>query len=144
MKVVKTNSSTEDAKIENIFWEPYEVTFTPSPSTVTVEEEISTLQDAVLWLAEDIIDHDDALHMLWEKLQVLEDNQLSTIRSLSDTIDVVDCMQKTNKMMLDIIVTQSESIKDLKSKFDFHDVTMLILFIVFLVWNLILSYNVFF
>lgn len=87
------------------------------------EGELEYLQEEIEWLAEDVCEldeHQDAiLHLMAE-------------------------MCKANMWMLEVIKDQDEDIKDLKSKFDFHDVTILILFIVFLIWNVVLSYNVFF
>ena len=79
-------------------------------------EEVGDLKEDVTWLAEDII----------------------------NLTDVLDCAHSVSKMMLDIIIKQDEQIKDLEGEFKFHDTTILVLFIVFLLWNLVLSYNVFF
>lgn len=89
---------------------------TPKEEIKFISEDINGLKEDVIWLAEDILDLSDAL----------------------------DCIHSASKMMLDIITKQNEQIKDLEGKFDFHDTTILVLFIIFLVWNLILTYNVFF
>ena len=79
-------------------------------------EEVDELKENVTWLAEDVL----------------------------DLTDVLDCIHSASKMMLDIIIKQDEQIKDLEGEFKFHDTTILVLFIIFLLWNLVLSYNVFF
>lgn len=89
---------------------------TPKEDVKFIVEDIDDLKEDVTWLAEDILD--------------LEDD--------------VESIRFGSKMMLDIVVKQDEQIKDLEGKFDFHDVTILVLFIIFLLWNLVLTYNVFF
>lgn len=89
---------------------------TPKEEAKFIVEDIDDLKEGVTWLAEDILD--------------LEDD--------------VESIRFGSKMMLDIIVKQDEQIKDLEGKFGFHDIAMLVLFIIFLLWNLILTYNVFF
>lgn len=79
-------------------------------------KEVDELKEDVTWLAEDII----------------------------NLTDVLDCIHSVNKIMFDIITKQDEQIKDLEGEFKFHDTTILVLFIIFLLWNLILTYNVFF
>lgn len=112
MKVVKNETPKEEAKITNIFWEPYEVFFEEE----CCDGEIEYIQEEVEGLSEDILDLTDAL----------------------------DCIHSASKMMLDIIIKQDEQIKDLEGEFKFHDTTILVLFIIFLLWNLVLTYNVFF
>lgn len=79
-------------------------------------KEVDELKEDVTWLAEDII----------------------------NLTDVLDCMHSVSKIMFDIITKQDEQIKDLEGEFKFHDTTILVLFIIFLLWNLVLTYNVFF
>lgn len=116
MKVV-TSTPTEEVTFTNIFGDEY----TPEEELEFIcddclAEEVNFLKNDVLWLAEDILDHEDVLHMLWEKIQTIEDNQLQDIENLSDAIDVMDSMQKANKMMLDVIMEQDKEIKEFKSK----------------------------
>ena len=111
MKVVHSKTPTENVTFENVFWEPYEVTLVPSmqeEEECPFVDEIDTLQDAVIWLAEDVMDHEDVLHMLGEKIQSVEDNQLTDIENLSETIKILECMQESNKMMLDVIIEQDK------------------------------------
>ena len=89
---------------------------TPKEETKFIVEDIDDLKEDVTWLAEDII----------------------------NLTDVLDCIHSVNKIMFDIITKQDEQIKDLEGEFKFHDTTILVLFIIFLLWNLILTYNVFF
>ena len=89
---------------------------TPKEEIKVITEDVDDLKEDVTWLAEDII----------------------------NLTDVLDCMHSASKMMLDIIIKQDEQIKDLEGEFKFHDTTILVLFIIFLLWNLILTYNVFF
>lgn len=111
MKVVHSKTPTENVTVENIFWEPYEVTLVPSmqeEEECPLMDEIDTLQDAVIWLAEDVMEHEDVLHMLGEKIQSVEDNQLQDIENLSETVEIIDCMQKANRMMLDMFIEQDK------------------------------------
>ena len=116
MKVVKNETPKEEVKFTNVFGEEY----VPEEFEIICDdclaEEVDDLKEDVTWLAEDILDLTDAL----------------------------DCIHSASKMMLDIIIKQDEQIKDLEGKFDFHDTTILVLFIIFLLWNLVLTYNVFF
>lgn len=89
---------------------------TPKEEAKFIVEDIDDLKEDVTWLAEDILDLTDAL----------------------------ECVHLASKMMLDIITKQDEQIKDLEGEFKFHDNTILVLFIIFLLWNLVLTYNVFF
>jgi len=89
---------------------------TPKEEVKIISEDIDELKEDVTWLAEDILDLTDAL----------------------------ECIHLASKMMLDIITKQDEQIKDLEGEFQFHDTTILVLFIIFLLWNLVLTYNVFF
>lgn len=149
MKVV-TTTPTENVKVENIFWEPYEVTFVPSmqeEEECPFEDEINTLQDAVIWLAEDIMDHEDALHMLWEKIQSVEDNQVQDAENLSDVIDIIGCLQETNKLTLDIIIKQNETIGLLSNKVNklYNGIIFLVIWsLVLTILTTIISLNVFF
>jgi len=87
------------------------------------EWELEYLQEEIEWLAEDVCE--------------LDDNQGAVIGLIQEMCDV-------NMWMLDAIKDQEERIKDLDGKFNFHDTTILVLFIIFLLWNLVLTYNVFF
>ena len=87
------------------------------------EGELEYLQEEIEGLAEDVCE--------------LDDNQGVVIGLIQEMCDV-------NMWMLDVIKDQEEKIEDLEGKFSFHDTTILVLFIIFLVWNLVLTYNVFF
>ena len=105
------------------------------------------LQDEITGLAEDIIDHEEVLQMLWEKIQAVEDDQVQDAENLSDVVDILGCLQEAHKLMLDIIIKQNETI-NLLSK----EVNKLYNGIIFLtIWSLVLtiltviiSLNVFF
>ena len=116
MKVVKSETPKEEVKFTNVFGEEYAPEEIEFICDDCLAEEVGDLKEDVTWLSEDIL----------------------------DLIDALDCIRSANKMMLDIIMEQDEQIKDLESKFDFHDAAMLILLIVFLIWNSVLTYNVFF
>ena len=116
MKVVKNEAPKEEVKFTNVFGDEY----TPDEFEFICDdclaEEVNFLKNGVLWLAEDILDHEDALHMLWEKIQTIEDNQLQDVENLSSVVDILGCLQEANKTMLDIIMKQDEQIKEFKSK----------------------------
>ena len=116
MKVVKTKTPTEDVTFENVFGERY----TPTDEEefkIILEwcpvEEVEDLKEDILWLAEDVLEHEDVLHMLGEKIQSVEDNQLQDIENLSETVKILECMQKANRMMLDVIMDQDRWIRKL-------------------------------
>ena len=81
---------------------------------------------------------------LAEKVNDLEEDVTWLAENILGLTDVLDCIHSVNKIMFDIITKQDEQIKDLEGEFKFHDTTILVLFIIFLLWNLILTYNVFF
>lgn len=142
MKVVHSKTPTENVTVENIFWEPYEVTLVPSmqeEEECPLMDEIDTLQDAVIWLAEDILDHEDVLHMLGEKIQSVEDDQLQDIENLSNVVDILGCLQEAHKLTLDTIIKQNETIKVLDDKIRNTDNAWLYLFWFLVIWNIILS-----
>lgn len=93
------------------------------------------LQDEITGLAEDIIDHEEVLQMLWEKIQAVEDDQVQDVGNLSDVVDIIGCLQEANKLTLDIIIKQNETIKILSD-----EVNKSYNGIIFLtVWSLILT-----
>lgn len=93
------------------------------------------LQDEITGLAEDIIDHEEVLQMLWEKIQAVEDDQVQDAENLSDVVDIIGCLQEAHKLMLDIIIKQNETIKILSD-----EVNKSYNGIIFLtVWSLILT-----
>ena len=116
MKVVKNETPKEEVKFENVFGEEYAPEEFEFICDDCLAEEVVDLKENVTWLAEDIL----------------------------DLTDILGCIHSANKMMLDIIIKQDEQIKDLEGEFKFHDTTILVLFIIFLLWNLVLTYNVFF
>lgn len=127
-------------------------------------ENLDFLNEAVFWVAKDIIEHERVLDLYAERIysteeacfwvdwkwgfkkaiEAIKEDQITDAENLSDAIDIMANLQKANKMMLDIIVRQNEQIKDLEGEFKFHDTTILVLFIIFLIRNLVLTYNVFF
>jgi len=95
------------------------------------------VQEQISWLAEDVIDLDERQDLSFDFIHQLSEwclGMLDVIRSNRYDIDVLD--EKMRKA--------EENIDDLEGEFKFHDTTILVLFIVFLIWNLILTYNVFF
>ena len=94
------------------------------------EGELEYLQEEITDLAEDIIEIDG-------KVEEIDGHQLAILELLKQ-------MSEVSLGLTDIVKDDTELIKDLEGKFNFHDTTMLVLFIIFLVWNLILTYNVFF
>lgn len=116
MKVVKKEAPKEEVKFTNVFGDEYAPEEYEFICDDCLAEEVESLKEDVTWLAEDILDHDDALEMLWEKIQAVEDEQVKDIENLSSTIDVLWCLQKANRMMLDVIIEQDKEIKEFKSK----------------------------
>lgn len=114
MKVVHSKTPTEEVKVTNLFGDEY----TPEEEYEFIcddclAEEVESLKEDISWLAKDILDHEDALHILWEKIQSVEDGQLQDIENLSSVIEIVSCMQEANKMMLEIIMDQDRWIRKL-------------------------------
>lgn len=97
------------------------------------------LQDEITGLAEDIIDHEEVLQMLWEKIQAVEDDQAQDAENLSDVVDIIGCLQEAHKLMLDIIIKQNETIKILDDKIRNTDNAWLYLFRFLVIWNIVLS-----
>lgn len=116
MKVVKKEAPKEEVKITNVFGDEY----TPDEYEFICDdclaEEVELLKEDVAWLAEDILDHDDVLEMLWEKIQSVEDDQVQDAGNLSDVVDIIGCLQEANKLTLDIIIKQNETIKILSDE----------------------------
>lgn len=148
MKVVHSKTPTEEVKFTNIFGDEY----TPDEYEFICDdclaEEVESLKEDVAWLAEDILDHDDVLEMLWEKIQSVEDDQLQDVENLSSVVDILGCLQEANKLMLDAIVSQNEQIKIMKDEINRVDNAWLYLFWFLVIWNFVLSgilvYHVFF
>lgn len=143
MKVVKNKTPKEEVKFTNVFGDEYipeehELDFLFVDECPN-EEEIESLKEDVAWLAEDILDHEDVLHILWEKIQTIEDDQLQDIKNLSSVVDILECLQEANKLMLDTIVSQNEQNKILKDEIDRVDNAWLYLFRFLVIWNIILS-----
>lgn len=117
MKVVHSKTPTEEVKVTNLFGDEYapeeEYEFICDDC---LAEEVESLREDVAWLAEDILDHDDILEMLWEKIQAVEDDQVQDAGNLSDVVDIIGYLQEAHKLMLDIIMKQDEQIKEFKSK----------------------------
>ncbi len=139
MKVVKKETPTEEVKFTNVFGDEYIPEDYEFICDDCLAEKVESLEEDVLWLAEDILDHDDALEMLWEKIQAVEDDQLQDVENLSNVIDMLGCLQEANKLMLDIIVRQDEQNKILKDEIDRVDNAWLYLFRFLVIWNIALS-----
>ena len=139
MKVVKKEAPKEEVKFTNVFGDEYAPEEYEFICDDCLAEEVESLKEDVTWLAEDILDHDDALEMLWEKIQAVEDEQVKDIENLSGTIDVLWCLQKANRMMLDTIINQDETIKVLDDRIRNTDNAWLYLFWFLVIWNIALS-----
>lgn len=134
MKVVNTTTGEEKEIQPEVIYKDY-------------DSDLEYLQEEVVSLAEDIIDHEEVLQMLWEKIQAVEDDQLQDVENLSNVVDILGCLQEAHKLVLDIIIKQNETI-NLLSK----EVNKLYNGIIFLtIWSLVLtiltiviSLNVFF
>jgi len=139
MKVVKKETPKEEVKFTNVFGDEYAPEEYEFICDDCLAEEVESLKEDVAWLAEDILDHDDVLEMLWEKIQAVEDDQLQDIKNLSGVVDVLECLQKANRMMLEIIMEQDEQNKILKDEIDRVDNAWLYLFRLLVIWNIVLS-----
>lgn len=111
---VPTKTPTEEVKFTNVFGDEY----TPEEEYEFIcddclAEEVDSLKENIIGLSEDILDYGDALVMLWEKIQAVEDDQLQDIENLSETVKILECMQKANRMMLDVIMELDKCIKTL-------------------------------
>ena len=104
-----------------------------------LQDDITGLAWDVLSLWIDVDEHEDVLQMLWEKIQAIEDDQLQDIKNLSSVVDVLECLQEANKMMLDLIVSQNEQNKILKDEIKGVDKTWICLFRFLVIWNVILT-----
>ena len=132
MKVVKNETPKEEIKFENVFIpEDYFI--------YDLAEKVESLDEDVVWLAKDIIDHDSALEMLWEKIQAVEDDQLQDVENLSSVVDILGCLQEAHKLMLDIIIKQDETIKVLDDSIRNTDNAWLYLFWFLVIWNIVLT-----
>lgn len=148
MKVVHSKTPTEEVKFTNVFGDEY----TPDEYEFICDdclaEKVESLEEDVVWLAKDILDHDSALGILWEKIQSVEDDQLQDIENLSNVVDIIGCLQEAHKLTLDIIIKQNETIKILDDKIRNTDNAWLYLFWFLVIWNFVLSgilvYHVFF
>ena len=148
MKVVKNETPKEEVKFTNVFGDEYipeeEYEFICDDC---LAEEVESLKEDVAWLAEDILDHDDILEMLWEKIQAVEDDQVQDAENLSDVVDIIGCLQESNKLTLDIIIKQNETIKILSNEVnDLHNgiIFLTIWSLVLTILTAVISLNVFF
>ena len=147
MKVVHSKTPTEEVKVTNLFGDEYAPDEYEFICDDCLAEEVESLKEDVIWLAKDILDHDDVLEMLWGKVQAVEDDQLQDVENLSSVVDIIGCLQEAHKLMLDIIIKQNETIGLLS-----NEVNKLYNGIIFLtIWSLVLtiltaviSLNVFF
>lgn len=138
---VPTKTSTEDVKVTNLFGDtpPEEEFDWVFEEECPVEWELEYIHEEIVWLAEDILDYGDALVMLWEKIQAVEDDQLQDIKNLSSVVDILGCLQEANKLMLDVIIEQNETIKVLDGKIKNTDNAWLYLFRFLVIWNIVLT-----
>lgn len=131
MKVVKNETPKEETKGTNL---PYEVVVEECPFT----EEIDYLREGVTWLACDVIEHGRALDLIGDRLadlelasfgadwqggfnrriEFLKEEQFADAENLSGVIDALSNLQQANKLMLDLIVTQHDEIKDLQEQYE--------------------------
>lgn len=123
------------------------VTKVNSPQEL-LDGEMEYLHEEILGLSEDIIEHDDVLEMLWEKIQAVEDAQLEDTENLSKVIKILDCMQQASRMLLDAITEQNEEIKIAKQDLKILDSIRWKCVVITFIWLLILTwrmtYDVFF
>lgn len=126
MKVVNATTGEEKEIQPEVIYKDY-------------DSDLEYLQDEVVSLAEDIINYWDALEMLWEKIQTVEDDQLQDVENLSNVVDILGCLQEANKLMLDLIIGQNETIKVLDDKIRNTDNAWLYLFRFLVIWNIVLT-----
>ena len=92
-----------------------------------LEEEMDFVEDAVEWLAEDVLDHED-------RLDALENG---TKRILSKMTDVIEKLTTATATLVDVMDDHEERIAK-------TDKTLLITTIVFRIWNIVLTAALFF
>jgi len=121
----------------------------------STRENLDFLNEAVFWVAKDIIEHGRVLDLYaeriysteeacfwvdWEwgfkkEIETIKKDQIIDAENLSDAIDIMANLQKADKMILDIIIKQNETIKLLSD-----EVNKSYNGIIFLtVWSLILT-----
>lgn len=121
----------------------------------STRENLDFLNEAVFWVAKDIIEHGRVLDLYAERIysteeacfwadwewgfkkaiETIKEAQIIDAENLSDAIDIMANLQKADKMTLDIIVKQNETIKLLSD-----EVNKSYNGIIFLtVWSLILT-----
>lgn len=91
-----------------------------------LEEEMDFVEDAVEWLAEDVLDHED-------RLDALEDG---TKRILSKMTDVIEKLTTATATLVDVMDDHEERIARVNR-------ALFIMTIVFLVWNVFLTIALF-
>lgn len=121
----------------------------------SLNEKLEYLQEDIVGLAEDVIEHDRVLDLYAERIysteeacfwvdwewgfkkaiETIKKDQITDAENLSDAIDIMANLQKADKMILDIIVRQNETINLLSD-----EVNKSYNGIIFLtVWSLILT-----
>lgn len=121
----------------------------------STRENLDFLNEAVFWVAKDIIEHGRVLDLYAERIysteeacfwadwewgfkkaiETIKEAQIIDAENLSDAIDIMANLQKADKMTLDIIIKQNETIKLLSD-----EVNKSYNGIIFLtVWSLILT-----
>lgn len=105
------------------------------------EEEAEELQEEIVSLAEDIIDLD-------KRIENVEWDLVDSVDNMGKIIDVLDCVQKANRAMLEVIMEQDEEIKTMKQDLKISNSTWRKCIAVIFIWALVLTwrmcYNVFF
>ena len=169
MKVVKKETPKEKAKVTNLFGDEY----TPDEEEFKIilegcpAEEVEDLKEDVLWLAEDILEHDKILDLYAERIysveeacfwadwegglkkcvEELKDAQLQDVENLSSVIDIIKCIQECDKMTVDIDKAQNDTIEilNLENKKLYNSVIYLTIWsFVLTILAIITWFNVFF
>lgn len=121
----------------------------------STRENLDFLNEAVFWIAKDVIEHGRVLDLYAERIysteeacfwvdwewgfkkaiETIKEAQIIDAENLSDAIDIMANLQKADKMTLDIIIKQNETINLLSD-----EVNKSYNGIIFLtVWSLILT-----
>lgn len=80
-----------------------ETTQCPSSAHELIQWEMGYLQEEIVWLCGDIINHTN-------QIQTLEDNQLTDIENLSRVVDILEDFCNVNHETLEIISVQNKTI----------------------------------
>lgn len=122
----------EKVEFRNVFGEKYVPEEHELDFLFIDETPMEDLQEDVVWLAKDIIDHSKILDLYAERIysveeacfwvdwknwlkkdvETLERNLAADAENMSTLIEVVGCMQEANKAMLELFKQQDKSIKN--------------------------------